>query len=77
MKNGWHTIGGYSVYVENGCVTHGIKRDHNNSIITAYPYRKCWRYSGGKRYQNGWYNCSGLSVNAFKSGVCRGTIGMF
>ena len=77
MKDGWHKIGGYEVYVEDNCVTHGIKRISPLNIVTAYPYRKGWRYSNGERYHAGWWNCNGLSVSAFKSGVYRGTIEMF
>lgn len=77
MRNGWHVIAGWQVYVKDNCVTHGVKPDNNNNLVPAYPYRKRWRYSFGKRYQDGWDNCTGLTVSAFKSGVYRGTICMF
>lgn len=27
IKDGWHVVYGESVYVENGKVTHGVKKD--------------------------------------------------
>lgn len=68
IKDGWHKICGWEVWVEDGYVLRGTCGDRNNSRITVYPYRKA---SDG-----GWDNCSGLSVNAFRAGVNRGTITM-
>lgn len=67
IKDGWHTIQGYKVYVEDGKVLRGILGE-GNSQRTAYPFR---------RSKNGWDNDSGLTVNAFRSGVKRGTVNMF
>ena len=39
-KDGWHTICGYSVYVENDRIVRGIKLDRNKSPVPAYPYRR-------------------------------------
>lgn len=74
MRNGWHHISGHDVYVENCKVLYGTKVDRNGGMIKAYPYRVNWKYSFGKRYADGWIACSGVSMNAFKSGMCRGTM---
>ena len=57
MKNGWHMIMGFKIYVEDNKVLRGI--DDNR---TVYPYRwdnrlKCWN------------ECSGISVSAFRKGL--------
>lgn len=59
MKDGWHTICGYEVWVENNRVTRGTKYDNSHSLVAAYPYRKC--------KTGGWDNCSGISVSTFRS----------
>jgi hypothetical protein len=53
IKDGWHVVYGESVYVENGKVTHGVKKDENNSEVTSYPYEynedhDCWINISGK-----------------------------
>lgn len=68
IKDGWHVICGYDVYVENGFIVRGIKEDYNRSPVAAYPYRRCRR--GGWDQDN-------MSVDAFRSGVKRGTVCMF
>ena len=65
MKDGWHTIMGYDVYVEDGKVLRGTK---DNGQLPAYVYR------AGKR---GWELDCVVSVAAFRAGVRRGTIRMF
>ena len=67
VSDGWHDIAGYRVYVEDGKVMRGIKRDYNGGIVSASVYRGSWR--GGWDNENG-YN----SVAAFRAGVKRGTI---
>lgn len=67
VKDGWHTIMGYSVYVEDGRVLRGILGE-GNAQRTAFPFRKS--KSGG------WDNDAGLSVDAFKAGMKRGSIEM-
>lgn len=66
MKDGWHKICGYDVYVENDRVLRGTKA---NGTLPAYVYRRV----DERRWDN---NC-GITVNAFRSGVRRGTIRMF
>ena len=57
-EDGWHTIRGYYVLVENGRIIRGMKKDRNKSLVPAYPYRKA---------QGGGYDlCSGISVNTFR-----------
>ena len=46
MKDGWHVLKGYEVYVENNMVMRGIKEDHNGERVTAYPYRYNTTYGG-------------------------------
>lgn len=67
INDGWHTIAGHQVYVEGGRVLRGLKLDHNNSQVTAYPYR-------ANRYGSGWDNDVGITVEAFRAGIKRGTI---
>lgn len=50
--DGWHTLKGFRVYIENGMVVRGLIKDHNGEDITAHPY-----YSDSKT--NGWNNVSG------------------
>lgn len=68
-SDGWHNFYGYEVYVEDGCIQRGIGYDHNRHEITRYPYRKC--------PDSGWGTDIGLTVEAFRAGVRRGTIKMF
>lgn len=65
ITDGWHTISGYNVYVEGGKVLRGLSSDKQK---TVYPFRAA---------RDGWDNDSGLSVDAFRAGVRRGTITMF
>ena len=67
MKNGWHTIYGNNVYVEDGKVLRGVSHDHQR---TEYPYR--WIGNPYKCYTL----ASGIGVEAFRSGVRRGTVMM-
>ena len=39
IKDGWHKIKGYEVYVENGRVVRGVKEDINGGEVPAYPYK--------------------------------------
>ena len=48
LKEGWHIIAGYNVYVDSdGMIRHGTKKDNNGSSVPAYPYYwdkkyNCW-----------------------------------
>lgn len=70
MTDGWHTLGGYMVYVEKNRVLRGVIGEYLGAK-TAYPYRR------DRHHKNLWDNVSGLTCNAFKSGVKRGTIKLF
>lgn len=58
MKDGWHTVKGYEVYVEDGKILRGVKNDTNGSRVPAYPYK--WESTN-----NAW--CKGTpTVSAFR-----------
>lgn len=59
MKDGWHKIKGYEIYVEDNCVMRGIKYDYNNIPVAAYPY---------KIVKDGYSNTTGVNVSTFRSG---------
>lgn len=66
-KDGWHTILGNRVYVEQGKVIRAVVQDSNGSLVPAWPY---WPSKYG-----GWDNCSGLlSVSAFRRRVKNDTV---
>lgn len=67
MKDGWHTISGYEVYVEDGFIRRGIKYDQNGGALPAFVYR--W-----SKKLNCWSSEDKISPEAFRSGVKRGTI---
>ena len=62
----WRKVYGYDVYVVNGKVKHGMIKDHNGQNVSAYPYRKS-RHGGYSRINS-------ISLEAFRSGVKRGSI---
>lgn len=62
VKDGWHVIAGYTVYVENGKALRGLSTDKQRAV---FPYRAV---------KDGWTSASGLTVGAFRSGVRRDTI---
>lgn len=65
VKDGWHKIKGYDVYIENGYVLRGTLGE-GSSYRPAYVYRAC---------KDGSYTSAGkLSVDAFSAGIRRGTI---
>lgn len=64
IKDGWHTIAGESVYVENGRIVRGTK---NNDTLPAYVYR--WDRGAGC-----WIKKGSISPAAFRAGIKRGTI---
>lgn len=67
LKDGWHTVYGKSVFVENGKIIYGVTKDGNNSEVTCYPYEY------NKDY-NCWVNISGkVTLSAYRVGYNRGT----
>ena len=61
VKDGWHKVCGYDVYVEDGEVKRAI-----SDGCTAYPYR-------ASRY-GGWDKDTHLSLDALRAGLSRETI---
>lgn len=69
MKDGWHTICGWRVLVDNNRIAMGTSgTDIKQKPI--YPYR--W-----SKTENCWVNIAPVSVAAFRTGIKRGTIQMF
>ena len=66
ISDGWHTIAGYYVYIEDGYITRGLKGIEGVYQTAGYIYRKL--KSGG------WGKETAVSVAAFRAGVKRGTI---
>ena len=58
ISDGWHTVRGYRLYVEDGCILWGVKRDINGSLVTAWPYKPA---PGG-----GYDLCTGVKVSTFR-----------
>ena len=69
MKNGWHIVSGYHVYVEDGFIIRGIVDKGTSHERPAYVYRWTPRWKL-------WNRSIIITVNAFRSGVRRGTIMM-
>ena len=63
MKDGWHVLQGYDVFVENGYIVRGMK---DNCQLPAYVYRSS-KFGGYKREWR-------ITPAAFVAGVKRGTI---
>lgn len=66
MKDGWHHIKGYRVYVEFGYIWRGTKETANGRVA-AWVYRYNPRYGG-------WYYVEHITPSAFAAGVRRGTV---
>lgn len=66
VKDGWHKVLGYDVYVENGKVMRCLV-SHSSGYRTAYPYRD-------EPYYNCMGICIGISLDALRAGLKRGTI---
>lgn len=62
-NDGWHTIIGYKVYIENGMIVRGLSDDSQRPI---YVYRKS-RFGGYDKEDR-------ITPDAFRAGVNRGTI---
>lgn len=67
VKDGWHTIAGLSVYVEDGYIIRATKHD---DTLPAWVYR--W-----SKFNNAWMKEDKITPAAFRSGVKRGTITIF
>lgn len=60
MKDGWHIVKGFNVYVENNCIIYGVSENHEK---TLYPYKDIFRLKGGC---SGWVNVSPIKVDTFR-----------
>lgn len=69
MKDGWHTIQGYNVYIENDRVLGGVKGYGTLKASPTHPYKTI-------RGMIGWHNCTGVKVSTFSKGVARGNYRM-
>lgn len=61
--DGWHTIAGFKVYIEDGMITRGLSDDSQRPL---YVYRKS-RIRGYDKEDR-------ITPDAFRAGVSRGTI---
>lgn len=61
VKDGWHKVYGYDVYVEDGKVNRAISNG-----VTAYPYRVS-KYGG-------WDIDTHMTLDALRAGLSRGTM---
>lgn len=68
--DGWHFCYGYKVWVENNKVLRGLDGEYLG-VHTVYPYRR------DRKHKNLWDCIVGVTYQAFKAGVKRGTIKMF
>lgn len=66
LLDGWHNLAGYRVYIRNGQIVRGML-DSGRDQRPAYLYRYNPRLGI-------WSSCVSMSVNAFRSGVRRGTV---
>lgn len=69
IKDGWHKICGWDVYIEDEKILRGIREDRNGSPVTAFPYRRT--------KDGSWTSQSGIGYWAFISGMRRQTVRMF
>ena len=67
MKDGWHKICGYEIFVLDNKLIRGVGNT-GYYMTTTYPYRKA---------KEGWDREYYMTVDAFKAGVRRGTVRMF
>lgn len=65
-KDGWHTLGGYRVYIEDGYVLRGLSLDGRT---TRYMYEA--------NKDGGFDKIERMKVAAFKSRCARNTMYMF
>ena len=67
MKDGWHKIYGYEIFVLDNKLIRGVGNT-GYYMTTTYPYRKA---------KEGWDREYYMTVDAFRAGVRRGTVKMF
>lgn len=67
IRDGWHTVAGDEVLIENGEVVRGVGRNGEGQLVPLYVYRwdsclRCWIYNGRTKYET------------FRSGIRRGNM---
>ena len=70
VKDGWHQVKEFSLYVENGEVLRAMKYDHNGSLVSAQIY--VWDPRGRV-----WINARGTKFSTARNGIYKGTYGVF
>lgn len=63
MKDGWHIILGYDVYIENNKVLRG-------TLGEGIAYRPAYPYKWDKTHRC-WIKNTGVSINSFRNSVKR------
>lgn len=66
LLDGWHNLAGYRVYIRNGQIVRGM-------LGQGRDQRPAWLYRYNPRL-GVWSSCVSMSVDAFRSGVRRGTV---
>lgn len=66
IKDGWHKVSGWDVYVEDGYILRGIDTDSNGSQVPVYVYRAS-HHGGYSREER-------ITPAALRAGLNRGTI---
>ena len=64
LNDGWNVVADREVYVEDGRITRGLKKDMNGSNVAAYVYRKS--------SLGGWDKVESVTVKAFETAVEKG-----
>ena len=64
VRDGWYTVKGYEVYVEDGAVARAVS-DKGHGRVTVYPYRIT--------REGAYIRCS-VSLPALRAGLSRGSI---
>lgn len=70
LRDGWHMVAGWEVYVEDGRILRGVMEDCNGSRVPCYPMRR------DRRDARVW-DRETLTPAAFRAGLARGTVRMF
>lgn len=72
IKDGYHIIYGWEFTVKDGRVYHAMQDG------TRYePYKPTYIRSWAGRQFDGWSNCAGMTYDAFRAAMRRGTIVMY
>lgn len=69
-KDGWHTLGGHKVYIQNDHVLRGVTSDHSGlGQRPLYPYIRC-KTGGYDREEK-------VLASTFTRRIKSGTLAMF